>query len=81
MTDTSQDKNGTPSAGEIRFQGQPINALPLHERARLGITMTWQEPARFEGLRVIDYLSLRKEIVDYRTRIVEILRGNTPPVR
>lgn len=26
--------------------------------ARLGICMAWQEPARFEGLRVHDYLSL-----------------------
>jgi Fe-S cluster assembly ATP-binding protein len=51
----------TPSSGEIRFQDQLINPLPLHERARLGITMTWQEPARFEGLRVADYLSLRKD--------------------
>jgi len=47
-----------PSAGEIRFQGQVINTLPLHQRAQLGITMTWQEPARFEGLRVADYLTL-----------------------
>ena len=51
-----------PTSGEIRFQGEPINKLPLHERARLGITMTWQEPARFEGLRVADYLSLRKGV-------------------
>lgn len=47
-----------PGAGEIRFQDQVINALPLHQRAQLGITMTWQEPARFEGLRVADYLTL-----------------------
>lgn len=50
----------TPTSGEIRFQDQLINTLPLHERAQLGITMTWQEPARFEGLPVADYLSLRK---------------------
>ena len=48
----------TPTAGEIRFQGQLINTLPIHERARLGITMAWQEPARFEGLSVGTYLSL-----------------------
>jgi len=47
-----------PTAGEIRFQGQLINTLAIHERARLGITMAWQEPARFEGLSVGDYLSL-----------------------
>jgi Fe-S cluster assembly ATP-binding protein len=44
------------SEGEIRFDGQRIDTLPLHERARLGITLAWQEPARFEGLRVADYL-------------------------
>jgi Fe-S cluster assembly ATP-binding protein len=48
----------TPSSGEILFQGEPIKSLPMYERARLGITMAWQEPARFEGLRVVDYLSL-----------------------
>lgn len=48
-----------PSAGEIRFQDRVIHTLPLHERARLGITMAWQEPARFEGLRVEDYLALK----------------------
>ncbi len=47
-----------PEAGEIRFDGRLINDLPIHERARLGITMAWQEPARFDGLTVIDYLSL-----------------------
>lgn len=47
-----------PTAGEIRFQGQLINTLAIHERARLGITLAWQEPARFEGLSVGDYLSL-----------------------
>ncbi|HEX5392265.1 MAG TPA: ABC transporter ATP-binding protein [Rhodocyclaceae bacterium] len=45
-------------AGEIRFDGKRIDALPLHERARLGITLAWQEPARFEGLSVGDYLRL-----------------------
>jgi Fe-S cluster assembly ATP-binding protein len=49
-----------PDSGEIRFGDKVINALPLHERARMGITMAWQEPARFEGLLVSDYLSLRK---------------------
>lgn len=47
-----------PSGGQIWFQDRLINALPIHERAGLGITMAWQEPARFEGLRVVDYLSL-----------------------
>lgn len=49
-----------PSSGKLLFDGTPLSTLPLHERASLGISMTWQEPARFEGLRVTDYLSLGK---------------------
>jgi Fe-S cluster assembly ATP-binding protein len=45
-----------PDAGEIHFAGRRIDSLPMHERARLGITLAWQEPARFEGLSVRDYL-------------------------
>jgi Fe-S cluster assembly ATP-binding protein len=47
-----------PLSGEIFFAGTLINDLKIHERARLGISMAWQEPARFEGLRVRDYLTL-----------------------
>ena len=47
-----------PSAGEILYEGKYINALPIHERARLGITLAWQEPARFEGISVAAYLTL-----------------------
>lgn len=47
-----------PVSGEIFFAGTLINDLKIHERARLGISMAWQEPARFEGLRVRDYLTL-----------------------
>lgn len=54
-----------PDAGEIIFAGQRIEALPLHRRARLGITLAWQEPARFEGLSVGDYLALgKRQLVD-----------------
>jgi Fe-S cluster assembly ATP-binding protein len=49
-----------PGAGKIIFDNQLINELPLYERARLGITMAWQEPARIEGVSVWDYLSLGK---------------------
>jgi Fe-S cluster assembly ATP-binding protein len=48
-----------PGRGSIVFAGQTINGLKLHERARLGISLAWQEPVRFEGLSVRDYLLLR----------------------
>ncbi len=53
-----------PSTGEIRFDGRTINDLAIHERANLGITMAWQEPVRFEGILVRDYLSLRPGALD-----------------
>jgi Fe-S cluster assembly ATP-binding protein len=52
------------SAGEIWFDGQRLDELPLHERARLGITLAWQEPARFEGLRIADYLRVGRARAD-----------------
>jgi Fe-S cluster assembly ATP-binding protein len=53
-----------PLEGEIHFAGRLINGLPLHERARLGITLAWQEPARFEGISVRDYVQVSSERVD-----------------
>ncbi len=47
-----------PGTGEILFQGQSIGDLPMHRRASLGITLAWQEPARFEGLTIQDYLHI-----------------------
>jgi Fe-S cluster assembly ATP-binding protein len=66
-----------PDNGEIRFAGQPIEALPLDERARLGITMAWQEPARFEGVPVREFLTLGDPEADP----AELLRrvGLAPP--
>ncbi|HDP95505.1 MAG TPA: ABC transporter ATP-binding protein [Candidatus Aminicenantes bacterium] len=43
-------------SGEIRFLGKSLKGLGIDERARLGITLSWQEPARFEGLKVRDFI-------------------------
>lgn len=53
-----------PSSGEIVFAGKVINDLNIHERAKLGITMAWQEPVRFEGISVRDYLALKNKDID-----------------
>ncbi|MGD8997501.1 MAG: ABC transporter ATP-binding protein [Anaerolineae bacterium] len=47
-----------PERGRILFDGQDITNLSVTERARLGVTLAWQTPARFEGLPVADYLAL-----------------------
>lgn len=46
-----------PNGGEILFDGNAIGDLAIHERARRGITLAWQEPARFEGLPIRSYLA------------------------
>ena len=51
-----------PDEGSIIFQGQDITRRSISERAKMGISLAWQEPARFEGLSVREYLSLRREL-------------------
>jgi Fe-S cluster assembly ATP-binding protein len=48
-----------PASGKIIFNGSDIHDLRIHERAQLGITMAWQEPVRFEGINVKNYLTLK----------------------
>ena len=50
--------NYKPSSGRIIFEGQDIAELSVSQRAKKGISLAWQEPARIEGLRVRDYLML-----------------------
>lgn len=47
-----------PARGHILFEGKDITDLSVTARARLGLTLAWQEPARFEGLATADYLAL-----------------------
>ena len=48
----------TPASGSIKFDSHDISTWRIHERARAGISLAWQEPTRFEGLTVGDYLQL-----------------------
>lgn len=50
-----------PASGSIVFAGREIMADKIFARARLGITMAWQEPVRFEGISVAQYLCLRNK--------------------
>lgn len=68
-----------PDQGRIWFSGNEITRLPIDERARLGLTLAWQEPARLEGLAIEKYLALGMQASD-RSRIVEALEAvNLPP--
>ncbi|HBT20188.1 MAG TPA: ABC transporter ATP-binding protein [Peptococcaceae bacterium] len=48
----------SPKEGKIFFEGEDITNLPINERAKRGLTLAWQEPARFEGITVEQYLKI-----------------------
>jgi Fe-S cluster assembly ATP-binding protein len=50
-----------PARGQILFKGEDLSRLTISDRARLGITLAWQEPARFEGLTVAEYLEISRQ--------------------
>ena len=53
-----------PSGGTMTFNGIDLGPLPMFERARLGMTLAWQEPARFEGITVAQYLEIGNPGID-----------------
>ena len=50
--------NYQASEGKILFEEKDISKLSVSERAKEGISLAWQEPARIEGLTVRDYINL-----------------------
>ena len=67
-----------PSAGEVRLGDRDISALPMHSRARLGITYLPQEPSIFRKLSVADNVNAILETVEpnrtiRRERLRELL--------
>lgn len=42
--------------GDILFKGESIKDLSIEARAERGITLAWQEPARYEGLTVKNFI-------------------------
>ena len=50
--------NYLPDDGKIIFEGEDVTRYPISQRAKMGITLAWQEPARFEGLSIREYLGL-----------------------
>jgi ABC-type branched-subunit amino acid transport system ATPase component len=43
-----------PSAGEVRFAGEPLLGLPPHRIAARGVMRTFQHNRPFAGMRVVD---------------------------
>nr|WP_144380717.1 ABC transporter ATP-binding protein [Thermotoga profunda] len=47
-----------PSTGKILLDGEDITNLSITDKAKKGLTLLWQEPVRFQGLTVEQYLTL-----------------------
>jgi Fe-S cluster assembly ATP-binding protein len=67
-----------PDSGRILFDGQDLAGLSITERARLGITLAWQEPARFEGIPIGKYVGLGQKQAD-REQVVAALEAVSLP--
>ena len=48
----------TPTSGQILLDGEDITGLSITERARKGISFSFQQPVRFKGLTVKDLITL-----------------------
>jgi len=48
----------TPTSGQVFFDGKDITKMSITERAKLGLTMAFQQPVRFKGLLVKDLFSI-----------------------
>lgn len=44
--------------GKVLLNGESINDLSVSQRAQKGVSLGWQEPVRFSGITVKDYLTL-----------------------
>ncbi|MGM0501002.1 MAG: ATP-binding cassette domain-containing protein [Bacillota bacterium] len=49
------------SNGQVFFKDEEITDLATKDRAQRGLTLAWQEPARFEGVTVKKFLGLGLE--------------------
>jgi Fe-S cluster assembly ATP-binding protein len=61
-----------PTAGTVLFKGADLLPLKIHERAELGLTLAWQEPARFEGVSVQEYLTLGRAGLDPKPALTQV---------
>lgn len=64
----------TPERGRLVFNGEDITELSIFERAKRGITLAWQEPARYEGVSIKEFLTLGgRYSVDEAEKVLELV--------
>lgn len=60
--------------GSIFLDSQSLKEKKINERAKLGITLAWQEPARFDGITVREYFTLGGRTKLTTEEMVEMLK-------
>jgi len=66
-----------PTKGKVYFNGENITNMPIHKRARLGITYLQQETSVFRDLRVEDNIRLVLEFQKLKKKEIEFIINNT----
>jgi len=54
------------SSGKIIFFGKDITKLSTDKRAKMGMTLAFQEPALFEGIKIRDFLRIGNKKLDQK---------------
>lgn len=62
-----------PTEGRIFLDDRDITEFKVDERAKLGIHLMWQEPVRFRGLTVRQYLTLGGKMKVSQSELEEVL--------
>jgi branched-chain amino acid transport system ATP-binding protein len=67
----------TPTSdGTITFDGEPLGALPPHQRARRGLTRSFQSVQLFDDLSIAENLQVGVDRVSWRA-LLELVRPST----
>jgi lipopolysaccharide export system ATP-binding protein len=66
-----------PTKGKVYFNDKNITNMPIHKRARLGITYLQQETSVFRDLRVEDNIRLVLEFQKLKKKEIESIIDNT----
>jgi Fe-S cluster assembly ATP-binding protein len=61
------------SSGSILFEGKEITGMTITERAKAGIAYSFQQPARFKGLKFRDLLAISSGTED-EARLLALIR-------
>jgi Fe-S cluster assembly ATP-binding protein len=67
------------TSGKIFFLDKSITKLPTNKRAKMGLTLAWQEPSYFEGVTCENFLKVgNKNITRFEIKKILSLVGLNP---